>query len=215
MRRKTAAMSATQLAEHFLHGPGEVTRRVHAASAADAGLLEILQNDHRVVMERLDNLIAAGGRDLAAMRADFLEMKCWLEAHSLAEERVLYARLKAREETAPLILAAAFADHEMVARTLENMGSLDLNAKQWMTRFSRSRRSCSTTASSRTWAGRCNSKKRASFRSWPERAWPKPSSVLRRGALDWSRRPRCGDCARAPEGCRCLPPDRSRPVRVS
>jgi hemerythrin superfamily protein len=133
MRRKTAAISATQLAEHFLHGPGEVTRRVHAASAADAGLLEILQNDHRVVMERLDNLIAAGGRDLAAMRADFLEMKCWLEAHSLAEERVLYARLKAREETAPLILAAAFADHEMVARTLENMGSLDLNAKQWMT----------------------------------------------------------------------------------
>jgi hemerythrin superfamily protein len=132
MKRKTAAMSDTQLAEHFLEGPGEVARRVQAASAAGAGLLEVLQSDHRTVMERLDNLIAAGGRDLAAMRADFLEMKCWLEAHSLAEERVLYAKLKAREDTAPLILEA-FADHEMVARTLENMGSPELNAKQWMT----------------------------------------------------------------------------------
>ena len=27
----------------------------------------------------------------------------------------------------------AFADHEMAARTLENMGRLELNAKQWMT----------------------------------------------------------------------------------
>ena len=59
-------------------------------------------------------------------------MRDLLEAHSLAEERVLYARLKAREETAPLMLEA-FADHEMAARTLENMGRLELNAKQWMT----------------------------------------------------------------------------------
>ena len=62
MRRKSAAMTETQLAAHFLQGPDEVARRVHAMSAAGVGLLEILQNDHRAVMERLDALIAAGDR---------------------------------------------------------------------------------------------------------------------------------------------------------
>ena len=132
MRRKIAAMSETQIAAHFLEGPDEVVRRVHAMSAAGAGLLDILQNDHRAVMERLDAIIAAGGGDPAAMRANFLEMKSLLEAHSLAEERVLYAKIKQDDEAARLILEA-FADHELVARTLENMGSLELNPKPWMT----------------------------------------------------------------------------------
>jgi hemerythrin-like domain-containing protein len=132
MARKTSVMSETQIAEHFLSGAGEVARRVQDMSAAGIGLLENLQNDHRAIMERLDRICSAETDDLSAVRAGFLEMKSLLEAHSLAEERVLYARLKKDDESANVILEAA-ADHEMIARTLEDMGGLGLNAKQWMT----------------------------------------------------------------------------------
>jgi hemerythrin superfamily protein len=132
MERKAPALSETQLAEHFLQGHAVVARRVHAMSAAGTGLLEILQNDHRAVMERLNAICSTKTDDLAAVRADFLEMKSLLEAHSLAEERVLYARLKQDDDAVNVILEAV-ADHEMVGRALENMSSLALNAKQWLT----------------------------------------------------------------------------------
>ena len=67
MRRKSAAMTETQLAAHFIQGPDEVARRLHAISGGGVGLLEILQHDHRAVMERLDALIAAGDRDPSSM----------------------------------------------------------------------------------------------------------------------------------------------------
>ncbi len=132
MARKVSALSETQIAEYFLSGVDEVARRVQDMSAAGVGLLDNLQNDHRAVMERLDRICSTETDDLSSVRADFLEMKSLLEAHSLAEERVLYARLKTDNDSVNAILEAA-ADHEMVARTLENMGSLGLNAKQWMT----------------------------------------------------------------------------------
>jgi hemerythrin-like domain-containing protein len=132
MARKVPAMSETQIAERFLQGHDEVAHRVHDMSAAGVGLLDILQNDHRAVMDRLNGICSAETDDLSCVRADFLEMKSLLEAHSLAEERVLYGRLKADDDAVNVILEAV-ADHEMVARALENMGSHDLNAKQWMT----------------------------------------------------------------------------------
>jgi hemerythrin superfamily protein len=125
-------MSETQLGQFLLTGHEEVMRRVHDMSARGAGLLEVLQSDHQAVMERLDRICKSKTSDLSKVRAEFLEMKCILEAHSMAEERVLYAKLKQNKGAMELALEAG-AEHELVARTLEDMSSLDLDPKPWMT----------------------------------------------------------------------------------
>jgi hemerythrin superfamily protein len=127
----TQKSSETEMCRVLLQGHDEVIRRVQDLGTPDVPLLDLLQRDHRAVLERIDRICGSTESNMAAIRADFLEMKSILEAHSLAEERVLYAKLKLDEGTMKSALAAG-AEHELIARTLEDMGSPDLDMDQWM-----------------------------------------------------------------------------------
>lgn len=128
---KAQQMTETQMGQALLQGHDEVIRRIQEHGTPDVSLLELLQRDHRAVMERLDRICETTARDIPAIRPDFLEMKSILECHSLAEERVLYAKLKRQEDTMMSAMAAG-AEHELVARTLEDMCGLDVDAEEWM-----------------------------------------------------------------------------------
>ena len=129
MPAKEAGMPDTMIAKQLLAGHGDVARLVRTRTVG-AGLLDTLRADHRAVMEALERICGAD-IDFASARSGFLMMKSLLESHSLAEERVLYARLKQNAAAAQVILRAG-ADHEMVSRTLEDMSDLGMTQKQWL-----------------------------------------------------------------------------------
>jgi hemerythrin-like domain-containing protein len=129
MATKEAAMSDTMIASQLLAGHDAVARLV-LTRPTDTDLLSVLRDDHRAVMAALDRICEAD-IDFATARSGFLVMKSLLESHSLAEERVLYARLKQNDAAKQSVLRAG-ADHEMVSRTLEDMSDLGMTQKQWM-----------------------------------------------------------------------------------
>lgn len=125
-------MNETQIAGFLLRGHSEAVAQLRLAGAVGTSILELLEQDHAAIMAQLDGLCESAERDFAALRPEFLAVQMMLVAHSLAEERVLYARLKQHESAFQLALESG-ADHEMISRLIEDLSGLDLGREQWFT----------------------------------------------------------------------------------
>ncbi len=125
-------MNETQLASFLLQGHSEAVMQLRLAGTVGTTILELLEQEHATIMMQLDDICGRPERDLAELRPGFLAVQMMLVAHSLAEERVLYARLKQHETSFKVALESG-ADHEMISRLLEDLSGLDLGREQWFT----------------------------------------------------------------------------------
>ena len=128
---KSAQMNDTQLAAFLSSGHAEANKLIRAGGV-NAGVLELLEQDHATIMEHLDRICEGKEKNLAKLRPAFLTLQMMLVAHSLAEERAVYAKLKQQDKTFKLALEAG-GDHEMISRLLEDLSGLDLAPDQWFT----------------------------------------------------------------------------------
>ena len=128
---KGASMSDTEIVSFLSSGHLEANDQIRMGGVS-VGILELLEQDHATIMDHLDRICEGKDKDLAKLRPNFLLMQMMLVAHSLAEERAVYAKLKQNEKTFKLALEAG-GDHEMISRLLEDLSGLDLAPDQWFT----------------------------------------------------------------------------------
>lgn len=128
---KGASMNDTKIVSFMSSGHPEANEQMRMG-AATVGILELLEQDHATIMEHLDRICDGKDKDMAKLRPAFLAVQMMLVAHSLAEERAVYARLRQSGATLKLAIEAG-GDHEMASRLLEDLSGLDLAPDQWFT----------------------------------------------------------------------------------
>ena len=97
-------------------------------------IYEVLKADHqrmRALLERIDTLEVT---EEASRLAAFQELQVLLRSHAQAEAQVFYAALEVDPRTAEAGRQGQ-VEHEMLARLVERLESLDTAERQWVATF--------------------------------------------------------------------------------
>jgi len=100
-------------------------------AATTTQIFDILTQDHRDVMQRLDRILASPAADMESLRMAFAPVRAMLLAHALAEERAFYSRLKQNARTEQTALSAG-GEHEIMTRLIEDLSGYGLNRDEFL-----------------------------------------------------------------------------------
>lgn len=93
-------------------------------------IYDVLTDDHRRTATLLKDLSGTHATAKKTRERLFDQVKHALEAHSRAEERTLYARLKESRETRDQTLES-IEEHRIVTNLLNEMAAMDMASAEW------------------------------------------------------------------------------------
>lgn len=96
-------------------------------------LYEMLHQDHEKAKDLFGRLEAAGDDDVNRREQLFFTLYRELDAHTQAEEKFLYSRLRNQENSRELTLES-YDDHKVIRNLLGELEALDKGAPEWAAR---------------------------------------------------------------------------------
>ena len=96
---------------------------------------ELLKKDHREVKQLFKQIEETSSRAEKKRTELFEKLKKELIAHSKAEEKAFYSRLKKEDETKEDTLEAV-EEHHVVDVLLKELSSMPVTSDEWMAKFS-------------------------------------------------------------------------------
>ncbi len=97
-------------------------------------IYQALRNDHQEVKQLFVELEQPPHLNGTSRNAIFAKLKAALIAHGEAEEQVFYMELR-RHHSLHSNVEQAIEDHDHVARTLEDLESMDMNSSTWLNKL--------------------------------------------------------------------------------
>ena len=104
----------------------ESAREVLTGANPDNDLRACLHADHMDVDRMISELRSASGSDISRREKILSQLVITLKSHAMAEEEIVYDRLRTEPElSAPV--REAFEEHEEIENTLDELSRMDLN----------------------------------------------------------------------------------------
>jgi hemerythrin superfamily protein len=97
-------------------------------------IVDLIKDDHEQVATLMEKLSTTTEEDTDDRETLFNELRSALEAHTQAEERIVYERLE-DEDTMSSIIAESYEEHTLVAELLQSLSEMEFNHEEWGDKF--------------------------------------------------------------------------------
>lgn len=95
---------------------------------------QLLKKDHEKASTLMKKIADSGEGAVKTREQNFEKLKSELQAHTAAEEEILYPALQEHEETRAMALEA-IEEHKLVEQLLDELEAMDVSSEEWTAKF--------------------------------------------------------------------------------
>lgn len=95
---------------------------------------QLLKKDHEKASTLMKKIADSGEGAVKTREQNFEQLKNELQAHTAAEEEILYPALQEHEETRAMALEA-IEEHKLVEQLLDELDAMDVTSEEWTAKF--------------------------------------------------------------------------------
>lgn len=97
-------------------------------------LFKVLKEDHEKASGLMKKIADSSENAVKTREKNFEELKNELQAHTAAEEEILYPALQEHEETRAIALEA-IEEHRLVEQLIDELDAMDVSSEEWTAKF--------------------------------------------------------------------------------
>jgi len=95
---------------------------------------QLLKKDHEKASTLMKKIADSSEGAVKTREQNFEKLKSELQAHTAAEEEILYPALQEHEETRAIALEA-IEEHKLVEQLLDELEAMDVSSEEWTAKF--------------------------------------------------------------------------------
>lgn len=131
--KNTAADLVRTAKEKVMEIAERVTEKVMGRDPAQADVLTLLKQDHKLIASLFEQTEASTKRTDPIVKGLFAQLKDEMETHASVEEKIFYPALQQAE---PFLMREAFKEHSTMKQLLAEMAAMPIGDKKWTEKLS-------------------------------------------------------------------------------